>query len=175
MRDQRLGRLRDLVVGVVAEVDARLRVEAEGHGAVARRVVVGGVVVAGVLRDHGVAQRQRVRPLLPLEVAERRAEVAVRAAAAFEEEVAVPGRRQAQVEADGVPLAVDARALVDPADDLAVLGVGGRVALRLPCGVRRGRVETGGGIRQARGVERGQRRAGCRLFTLGSRRDQNAE
>ena len=62
---------------------------------------------------------------MSLQVAESIADVAVRSAAAFEEELPVPVDGEAHVEVDGVVLAVDARAFVDLAADFTMGGQSG--------------------------------------------------
>ncbi len=88
--------------------------------------------MAAIGRDDGVALSEPDRLVVGIGVAGRGADRAVGPATALEVEAAVPGVRHAEVEADGVGQAANARALVQAADDLAVRGqpVGGRVLLR---------------------------------------------
>ena len=161
--DDRLGRLRDLIVGVVSEVAPGLGIEAERQRAVAVGIVVDGVVVAGIGRDHRESHLQRVGALLALQVAQRAAEIAVRSAAAFKEEAAVPIGGQTQMEPDGVVLRVHAGAFVHPALDLAMLGQCGRVALRSARRIQHGRVDHGGRVRQP-GQGTQTRALGCKAL-----------
>ena len=89
----------------VAVVAARGRIGTEHHRSAAQRVVVAGVVVAGVLAQH------RVTPfdggvVGAIQLAGGVADVAVAAATTLEQETVVPVRWQPQTETHGVTLAV---------------------------------------------------------------------
>jgi hypothetical protein len=156
--DRGLGHRRELRRGLVAIVEPRLRVDAEGRPLRAE--------VAGIGADHREAHRQGVgRAVATIDAAGCGHDTAVDAAVGLIEEAAVPGVRQAHLEADRVGVAVDrADALEHLAGDLAmcrhrISGDGERAG--------GDRIRAGdGGVRKgdARGEvgARGERRAGRR-------------
>ncbi len=147
--DHRLGHRRQLGDGLVAVVQARLRIDAEG------RVLRG--VVAGVGADHGEALRERARRRAAAEAAVGGGDAAVRAAVGLVEEPAVPAVRQAHLEADGVALGVDRADPVEHAAGEQAVG-GHRVA---GDGERAGRHRAGGRERRV-GERRPRREVGAR-------------
>src|SRR5690606_22141318 len=126
---------------------ARLSIGAERGPAAAFRNVVTAVVVSRVLAEDGIAEREADRRHGAPCITERVAEIAVGAAAALEEDAAVPVLRQAQVVADRIRLAVGAGALVESTYQFA-MGRNPHAGFKWACGAevlrrRAGRNEAG--------------------------------
>lgn len=109
---------RQRIDGAVAVIDTRLRIDAE------QRILRGAV--PGIRADHREAHRERIgQRAATADFAGRGHDVAVESAVRLIEETAVPGLRQAHLEADRIGVAVDrAHALVHLAGDHAVFGNG---------------------------------------------------
>jgi hypothetical protein len=157
--DQRLGHGRELLRGLVAVVQPRLRLEAEA-GCLRRGV-------PGVGADHRKALQQRAgqRPAAAA-AANGGNHVAVGPAVGLVVEAAVPGLRQAHLEANGIGLAVAAGAAVHAARHHAMRAH--RVAGHAQLACR----HVGGGIdgRVGRGKGAGQRAAGVQRAGPGRRK-----